>query len=712
MSFTIEKLKESPVWVCWKYEERQGKGGKIEITKPPYNPQTGYKAESDNPQTWSDYDYTIGRAGKYDGVGFMFADGICGIDIDNKTSDPDFEKQAETIINLFDTYTETSPSGKGYHIIFKCDTSKIPQRTENDKPKLDSKYYSKNPHNEIECYISGLTNRYFTYTGQSINEKNIEERTEQVLIFLDNYMLRENFKKKEPEREQTERMGGNGNNDLLDKIRKSKQGAKFTALFDYGDIGIKSKSEADQSLCNILAWWLQGNADDIDYYFRQSKLYRDKWERTDYRTVTIDKAIESCGGQYYTPKHPPGRPKTKTKKTPQQATQDILKDYGSYSKDEITIAGIASFLFEIGITVKYNEITRRDEFKGNIDVFKNEHIKNDLPATAYNELKLMYSKCPKRDVFDFIKVISNKNAYNPVLELIEGGKWDGVDRLPDLYCIMRIRPDDILSHILIYKWLWQNISMARNERGEYGADGLLVLQGEQGTGKTTFARIMALKDEWFADGLHLNFSDKDTTRRATSVWIGELGEVSRTFKSDIDALKAFITTPRDIYRLPYGHADEELSRRTSFIGTCNDEHYLIDETGNRRFWTVHIPEKMDLNALEKFNVLQLYLQIYEQDAKNNIQGFRLNDDEQKQLAKRNGQFEKHIKAELEIKDILFEFNSNLFEEMTVSKFKEKYPGLKIFDSREIGRALKKIGVESRNTKKGTLYMLPDNIKIG
>lgn len=682
------------MWVCWKYEtinDRQ--------TKVPYNPKSGRKAATDKPNTWTDYNVAESVSGNYSGIGFVFSDGLCGIDLDNKKDDPGFEQRAQTIINLMNTYTERSPSGNGYHIIFKCDISKIPTKDE----KLDSKYYVNNPNNETECYFSGLTNKYFTFTGKKVNQLDIEERTEKVLTFIENYMLRDNFKEKITRQEQTAKSESYQiATDILEKARKSRNAAKFCALYDRGDLSYNNNdhSSADQALCNMLAFWCQGDFNEIDRYFRQSALYRDKWDRNDYRTSTINKAIESCGGKFYTP---PGRPKAKKPPTADERGQppgqtDII----------FTIPVFIEYLKQIGVTAKYNRITREADIIG-ANEYDIEHIDNNLPLNMYDNLKLIYKKCLKSDVSDYFEYIITQNAYNPVLELIEGGTWDKTDRLPELFNIMRIKDDDKLSKILIIKWLWQNLSMARNEYGKYGADGLLVLQGEQGIGKTTFARIMALKDEWFADGLHLNFSDKDTLRRAGSCWIGELGEISRTFKSDVDALKAFITTPRDKYRQPYARFDDRLSRRTSFIGTCNDDHYLVDETGNRRFWTVHIPEKMDISALIKFNALQLYRQIDER-AKGNPQGFRLNDDERKQLAERNGKFEKPIKSELEIRDILLEFSDQEFKEMTVSKFKDCHPQLNKFDVREIGRALRKIGVYPRETNKGALYNLPTSIK--
>ena len=104
------------------------------------------------------------------------------------------------------------------------------------------------------------------------------------------------------------------------------------------------------------------------------------------------------------------------------------------------------------------------------------------------------------------------------------------------------------------------------------------------------------------------------------------------------------------------------------------------------------------------------MQVYTQNAKTNIQGFRLTKDEQKQLAERNGKFEKPIKAELEIRDILAEFSDQEFKEMTASQFQDHHSKLSKFDVSQIGRALRRLGVIPRDTNKGTLYNLPISIK--
>ena len=719
MKFSIEDLKKLPVWVNWKYQERDG-----EKTKIPINSQTGGRAQSNNSETWTNFDFAQNKAIGYSGVGFMFANGICGIDIDNKTNNLELGSQAEAVINLMDTYTETSPSGTGFHIIFKCDLSRIPSV----KGKLNEKYYQKNPHNGLECYFSGLTNRYFTFTDKG-NKKPIEDRTEQVLIFLESYMLRDNFKKKAAPMENDEYLQGLEMSppltkenlrhsdlpptiDILDKIRQSKQGTKFSALFDRGDISAYNNddSAADIALCNILAFWLQGDFGEIDRHLRQSALYRDKWERHDYRTATIKKAVDLCGGEYY---KPPGRPKNEKPRREYTATEretikKAVQDYGIFDEEKITIAGVALYLDQKGIKAKYNVITKKIDVAG-LETY-GENATESLPTLTYNDLNLRYKRCSESVIQSYIKVITMQNTYNPVLNLIEGATWDKNDRLPGFFNIMQIDENDKLSKILFVKWFWQNLSLLRNDRGKYGADGVLVLQGEQGIGKTSFAKKTALKDEFFREGIVLDVRNKDSIIRAVSCWIGELGEIESTFKSDINALKSFITQATDTYRVPYGRVEGDYPRRTSFIGTCNSDEFLIDETGNRRFWTVPIGD-INLDALGNFDMLQLYKQIDER-AKNNPQGFRLTAEENKMLAERNSHHEKPMKAESEIRDILFEAErDNLsYELMTATEFKILYQGLKNYSANQIGAALNQIGINpDRKTKDGEkqrLRLLP------
>ena len=663
-------LKSQSVWICWQYEtDKDGRPTKI-----PYNAKTGGKAMSNNRQSWSDYQTAFSACKKYDGMGFMFADGICGIDIDGAYGHTKSNPLQNEILQLFEgTYIERSPSGSGFHILFRCDMSRIPKTTDKDgKIKLDTRYYQKNKSNELECYFSGLTNRYFTYTGNRVSDtENITDKTEEVLYFLEKYMYKGGKRLSE---------------NIIDIARKAKNGTKFIALYDRGDISAynNDESSADIALCNMLAFYLQGDINAIDTAFRGSALYRQKWERTDYREATISNAIALCGGEYYKGR---GRPR----KEPQKDDTDDL----------FTPEVLSEYLTENGVTVRLNDVTQSIDIEG-MQGESQERLHSNISAILYSELQGNFKRCNIQIISAYLDIIASRNRYNPVIELLNSYEYDGRDYLSELYSILHIADNDELSRTLIKKWLWQSISLLHNDETEpFGADGVLVITGRQGIGKTSLFRKLALKPQFFKEGVCVDFRDKDTYIRALSCWIAEMGEIESTFRSDIERLKAFITNSVDEYRRPYGRDSIRAIRRTSLCGTCNSDEFLIDSTGNRRFLTVQI-DKIDLDRLRDFNAVMLWKQI-EQMALNDIQGFRLTQAEQKQLAERNANHEKKLKGENEIEDILNQSDNARYKiewlYMTVTDFKQLYPDeLRAYSSAQIGKVLDKMGYNAEIRK--------------
>lgn len=666
----MNDLKKQSVWICWQYEtDKDGRPTKI-----PYNAKTGGKAMSNNRQSWSDYQTAFSACKKYDGMGFMFADGICGIDIDGADGHTKSNPLQNEILQLFEgTYIERSPSGSGFHILFRCDMSRIPKTTDKDgKIKLDTRYYQKNKSNELECYFSGLTNRYFTYTGDRVSDtENITDKTEEVLYFLEKYMYKGGKRLSE---------------NIIDIARKAKNGTKFIALYDRGDISAynNDESSADIALCNMLAFYLQGDINAIDTAFRGSALYRQKWERTDYREATISNAIALCGGEYYKGR---GRPRKEPQKddTDDLFTPEVLSDY----------------LTENGVTVRLNDVTQSIDIEG-MQGESQERLHSNISAILYSELQGNFKRCNIQIISAYLDIIASRNRYNPVIELLNSYDYDGRDYLSELYSILHIADNDELSRTLIKKWLWQSISLLHNDETEpFGADGVLVITGRQGIGKTSLFRKLALKPQFFKEGVCVDFRDKDTYIRALSCWIAEMGEIESTFRSDIERLKAFITNSVDEYRRPYGRDSIRAIRRTSLCGTCNSDEFLIDSTGNRRFLTVQI-DKIDLDRLRDFNAVMLWKQI-EQMALNDIQGFRLTQAEQKQLAERNANHEKKLKGENEIEDILNQSDNARYKiewlYMTVTDFKQLYPDeLRAYSSAQIGKVLDKMGYNAEIRK--------------
>ena len=196
---------------------------------------------------------------------------------------------------------------------------------------------------------------------------------------------------------------------------------------------------------------------------------------------------------------------------------------------------------------------------------------------------------PKVDLHSHIEYIADKNRYHPVIDWIRNKPWDGKDRLlSDTGFLSVITAEDqAMASRLLFRWMIGAVAAAYSENG-LALPGVLVLQGAQGIGKTTFVRnLVSPENEKFVKtGMILNPADKDSVLRVRSCWITELGEVGATFKSDNAKLKAFFTDSKDDVRRPYDRKATILPRRTAFIATVNENDFLRDTTGNRRFWTI------------------------------------------------------------------------------------------------------------------------------
>lgn len=142
----------------------------------------------------------------------------------------------------------------------------------------------------------------------------------------------------------------------------------------------------------------------------------------------------------------------------------------------------------------------------------------------------------------------------------------------------------------MYRWMLGAVAAGCSNKG-VSLSGVLVFQGSQGIGKTQWFKSLVPKEHhnWIAEGQILDPHNKDSVISCTTRWLIELGEIDGTLsRSDIPALKAFITKDTDSYRLPYGRTERTASRNTAFFASVNNAQYLVDDTGNRRFWTVSV----------------------------------------------------------------------------------------------------------------------------
>lgn len=715
-AYSIETLKNKAVWVNWQYQTVKGKQTKI-----PKNAKTGGNAMSNNPETWSDFCTAQSAIQKFrfDGIGVMFAPldngyAVCGIDIDAHHREDN--ELASEVLNLFEnTYAEKSPSGNGYHILFLANLEKLPIVN----GKLNDKFYQKNPQNELECYISGITNRYFTFTGNQVSTTDkLSDETETLITYLEKYMVRPVKTNNKPPvtapATATETYTDTTlpisltDTELLDKARNSKNGSKFIALYDKGDLSEYNNdhSSADLALCNMLAFWLQGDSVKIDNAFRNSALMREKWEREDYLTTTINRAISNCNGEYYTPPQPK---QNKKKSTTKKETEE---------KIELTYELFCEFLKERNYSIRYNNITHLYEYVG-FSPSSYEHLPETVPTILCEELRPLFKSFSRGRILEYITLHATDNRFNPILELIDKERtekgWDGIDRIKQIFDILGIDNSDELSRTLIRKWLMQAYCGLHNTaKNPFSLDIVLVFQGEQGKGKTTFFQHLAIDTKYFGGGLTLDPRNKDSVIQATSKWISELGEIGSTMKKDMDSVKAFITNAVDEYRVPYGTTSLCYPRITSFVGTVNDDKFLIDQTGNRRFATVPLNNDVVIDyttQIQPFNALQLWLQVadlVEELIKNGdsySRCFRLTRAEIAELENRNSEFVKQLKGEQEVIDVLAKQSTPEekyeieFKDMTVTEFIQYNSNeLRGLSAVAIGKVLDKLGYPQKKKR--------------
>lgn len=279
------ELRELPRWVCWQGAPDPGRPGKLR--KTPIDPRTGGPAQSNNPGTWCGFDAALAAAPRYSGLGFMLGDGYFGVDLDDCASDleayldGDRDNLVAEFIHTLGSYAEISQSGKGLHIICK---GELPPRGRRRGP--------------VEMYDSG---RYFIMTGHVLGGyRGIADGTQAIRALHEKYI----GSGAEPQPRFAEPPALSlSDGEVVARASRSRQGQLFQDLMaGRWESYFTSQSEADLSLCNLLAFWTGRDAAQMDRLFRASGLMRDKWDRrqagSTYGQLTLDKAIRGCAEAY------------------------------------------------------------------------------------------------------------------------------------------------------------------------------------------------------------------------------------------------------------------------------------------------------------------------------------------------------------------------------------------------------------------------------
>jgi putative DNA primase/helicase len=256
------------------------------------------------------------------------------------------------------------------------------------------------------------------------------------------------------------------------------------------------------------------------------------------------------------------------------------------------------------VTVRYNVISKEEELLIPNAAFSVDNRQNASLAWLASWCSRFRMRTDK--LGDYVTYLADQNQFNPVAQWITSKPWDGVSRLADL-CATITSTDNDLRDVLMKRWLLSAVAAAFNHDG-VSAHGVLVLQGSQYLGKTKwFKQLVPAHLGVVQDGMMLRPDDRDSVKQVCSFWLVELGEIDATFrKSDIAALKSFITKKNDVLRRAYARKESTYARRTVFFGSVNPKQFLHDPTGNRRYWTI---EATNIDHSHDIDMQQLWAEV-------------------------------------------------------------------------------------------------------
>lgn len=184
-----------------------------------------------------------------------------------------------------------------------------------------------------------------------------------------------------------------------------------------------------------------------------------------------------------------------------------------------------------------------------------------------------------------VQMAARENKYHPIVNQLRKLEWDGTPRL-EHWLIDGLGVVDRPYARLVSKFFIMGM-VARLLRPGCKFDYMLILQGDQGLGKSTAFKILA--DPYFMD-TPFKIGEKDSYLSLQGVWLVEFSELEAMSKSESTAIKAFVTSTEDRFRPPYGSRMVKMPRRAVLAGTTNSDQFLKDATGERRFWPIQVTE--------------------------------------------------------------------------------------------------------------------------
>jgi predicted P-loop ATPase len=231
---------------------------------------------------------------------------------------------------------------------------------------------------------------------------------------------------------------------------------------------------------------------------------------------------------------------------------------------------------------------RLDEMRGAVTLAEVEMTDAAVSAIRVDFEQRYESQPGDAETARAVQLVASKNSFHPVRDFLLQLKWDGVPRLDSVApSILRVRADNdeeaALAALLVRRWFI--CLVARPLLPGCKVDTALILEGAQGIGKSTFFRVLA--GEWFSDTEMA--LDKDAMMQLRAAWIYEWSELENVMgRQSVSRVKAFLTSTEDKYRPPFGRTPVTVKRSGVIVGTTNNQDFLHDPSGSRRFWVVPV----------------------------------------------------------------------------------------------------------------------------
>ncbi len=206
-----------------------------------------------------------------------------------------------------------------------------------------------------------------------------------------------------------------------------------------------------------------------------------------------------------------------------------------------------------------------------------------------------------------LSIVANENCYHPIQDVLNGLVWDGTPRIRScLHHFLGADESDYVEEMLKH-FLLGAIRRVFRPGSKY--EEMLCLVGGQGAGKSSFFRLLAIRDEWFSDDLK-KLDDDRVFLKLQGHWIIEMSEMMATANAkSIEEIKSFLSRQKEVYKIPYETHPADRPRQCVFGGTSNALDFLpLDRSGNRRFIPVMVyPERSEIHILEDEAASRAYI---------------------------------------------------------------------------------------------------------